>query len=89
MGRIDAIKREKEQNASGRSGEFYLDTARLKEEWGVEQWKPEEGDNFIAIIPPEDPDCYFGVKISPHFDVGPKNGAFLCPAEHRKQRCVI
>ncbi len=86
--REDAIRREAKRHKGGR-GADWLDRDRLETEWGVKQWKPQEGDNFVALIPPEDDNTYFGYCIYVHYDMGPNQESVLCPAEHGKDRCPI
>ena len=83
-GRVAAIENQYEKRDQRNNRVTYLDAAKL-EEAGVKAWKSKPGDNFIVILPPPEPDAYFGMKIFAHFDVGPNGGAFLCPREMAKE----
>ena len=83
-----AIRREMERAKQGR-GLGWIDAARLGSEWDVKQWKPKQGDNFVAFVPPEAGNVYFGYKVFIHYDMGPAREAVLCPSAHDKGRCPI
>ena len=83
-----AIRREMDQAKQGK-GLGWIDAARLGSEWDVKQWKPKQGDNFVAFVPPEAGNIYFGYKVFIHYDMGPAREAVLCPAAHNKGRCPI
>lgn len=83
-GRAEAIAREKQETAGGWRGKNFIDLDRLEKDWGIKPWKPSDGDNFIAIIPPEDEDAYYGTRIYVHNNVGPDKSNLLCPREHKK-----
>ncbi len=89
MGRADAIKRQVDRKAQGYGTyETYFNMEALSD-LGIELFKSQEGDNFIAIVPPPDADAYFGYEIFPHFGVGPDDGKFLCPRMMKKGKCPL
>ena len=77
---MGAIESEAKAAASGRSDDrlWYINQDLL-EKLGIKQWKGKEGDNFLRIVPPLDPNAYFALKIFVHYNVGPTGDAFLCP----------
>jgi len=91
MGRMDAINKELKQKESGFTSDrhWYINTEAL-DKLSIKQYKATEGDNFLRILPPLDPEAYFGLAIFVHYNLGPdKNDAFLCPRMMKKERCVI
>ena len=88
MSRLDAIAKVMKESKSGR-GDWFLDSEKLEKEWGVKQWVPEEGDNFIAILPPADENKYFGTRVFVHYSIGTSRSAFLCPRETTNAPCPI
>lgn len=55
----------------------------------MKQFKAKEGTNFLRIIPPENPEEYFGRRIFVHYNMGPNNDAYMCPKMMLGKTCVI
>lgn len=91
MSRMEAIKGEEKQREQGGYGvprKWYVKSEVL-DKLGLKQYKAGEGDNFLAIIPPPNPDKYFGLKIFVHYNIGPNTDAFLCKKMMKGERCVL
>lgn len=86
-GRAAAYQREAAGNEAKNKVAYF--NWELLGRYNIEQLKPKEGTNILAIIPPEDINAYIGHHIYPHFDVGPNKKAFLCPKEHGIGPCPI
>jgi len=88
--RIKAIEREKKVSDAG-----YVDARKgilnqkLLDELGIERVKVEEGTHFFAIVPPPDPESYFGQRIHVHYHVGAADDTYLCPLQMWRERCPI
>jgi len=91
MSRMDAIEKEQKDKESGNYGierKWYIDQDAL-DKHGIEQYRAKVGSNFLSIVPPSDPDAYFGLRIFVHYNIGPNNDAFLCPRMMLGEACVI
>jgi flagellar biosynthesis GTPase FlhF len=89
MGRAEAIKTAK-RDATTRSLKSYnyVDEAVL-ERLGISQYKAKDGDNFLYIVPPQDPEAYFAREIWKHSNIGVDGITFLCPQKMWGKRCPI
>lgn len=76
--REKAMRREQKELAGGWKGTPAIDFDRLEKEWGIKQWKPSEGTNFLSILPPDDPNAYIGSRIFIHRNIGPNRSEILC-----------
>jgi hypothetical protein len=88
---MDAIKGEEKQREQGGYGiprKWYVKSEVL-DKIGRKQYKAGEGDNFLAIIPPPNPDKYFGLKIFVHYNIGPNNDAYLCKKMMKGEKCPL
>lgn len=89
MSRKDAIKRTADRRERGYGNtESYFDFDALAK-LGIEVWKSKEGPNFIAVVPPPDPDAYFGYEFFAHYNVGVSGGSFICPRMMKKGKCPL
>jgi len=90
-GRMSAIEKEQKTKESGNYGierKWYIDQDAL-DKHGIEQYKAKVSTNFLSIVPPPDPDAYFGLRIFVHYNIGPNKDAFLCPRMMLGERCCI
>jgi len=55
----------------------------------MEAYRSKQGTNFLAIIPPEDMEQYFGLPVFIHRNIGVNQSSFLCPQMMKKERCPI
>jgi len=62
---------------------------KVLDELGIEKVKTPEGIYFFAIVPPPDPNSYFGQRIHVHYHVGPADDTFLCPLQMWRERCPV
>lgn len=87
--RVKAIQDEKKHREDGDSNrKWYIEQAVL-DELNMKQFKSKEGSSFLAIIPPLDPDKYFGLKIYVHYNIGANTDAYLCPKMMKNQKCTL
>jgi len=60
---------------------------------GVKVYKPAEGRNIVRILPPTWPKAtHYGYPIWVHYNIGPKEGAYLCLRENKTsphKRCPL
>ena len=85
--RLGAIQNRREQAKGGFDGFWYLNQETI-DRTKIKQWVPEEGANFIAIIPPNDPNVYWAQELHIHYEIGVNSSAFICPRQH-KEKCPI
>jgi len=91
MGRVEAVQRAAKESSEGSYGPkraWYVDSDIL-EKLGIDAYKAKVGTNFLRIIPPENPDEYFGMRVFVHFNIGPNNDAYLCPKLMKNERCPL
>ena len=88
--RLEAIKRTIRRRSENSYGErdSFLDMDML-DKLGVRKWKSKEGDNFISVLPPPDPDADFAYDIFVHFGVGFSESWYLCPARMNRGPCPL
>lgn len=87
--RLDAIRGEaKSAENRYRDRRSFVDFAKL-DELGIKMYKAREKDNFLAIIPPKDPNVFFGCKVFVHRGIGPNDDSYLCPAKHQNLHCPV
>jgi len=75
-------------NQGGGPRFFYVNVAKL-ERLGISQYKSQAGDNFIRIIPPEDPEQFYGKEIFVHYNVGADGLVFLCLRKMYGEPCPV
>ena len=84
-----AIRGERQKSSNrGLAGFCYVKLDLLERE-GIGQFRAEEGDNFIRILPPFKDDEFFGKEVHVHRGVGVDNRTFLCPKKMWDKRCPI
>ena len=91
-GRAGKVADEKRsQDTKGIAGFCYVDIDVLERK-GIGQYKAEDGDNFVCILPPpNDPNgekMYFK-EIFIHRNVGVNRRTFLCPKRMENKECPI
>jgi hypothetical protein len=89
MSRTDAISRQANRKDRGHGSTYF--NMPLLDKHGIKLYKAKE-ENFLAIVPPEDPDEYFGYEFFPHFNIGFNDAKFVCPRmmdEAQAKRCPL
>ena len=88
MSRTDAINRQMNKSDRGWAGKTYFNMDVI-DELGVKLYRAVDGENFLAIIPPPDPEAYFAYEIYCHFQIGFNETNFLCPRMMAEKRCPL
>jgi len=66
-----------------------VDRRAIDEERRSKFWKPEEGKNFIFLLPPTEGRRKPWIEIYMHYGVGLNNASVVCPAKMENKRCPI
>lgn len=78
MSREDAINQAFKDRERGYGAFTSFLSPTALDQWGLRQWKPKEGTNFIRIIPPPADNEMYALKLWIHFDVGAQGIPFVC-----------
>jgi len=86
--RLAAIRQEKLDSSRKFYGHSFINVDMLSD-LKISEYKPVEGDNFIAIVPPKNTKTYIGKKLFTHGNIGVNNSAYLCNNVMFGERCPI
>lgn len=86
--RTTAINEAYDRNQAGRTSFYYVNTQVL-ERLGVTMFKTEPKDNFIRIIPPEDPKEFWALEVPVHRKIGANGATFICLKKMFNKPCPV
>ena len=94
MSRLSAIAQlSKERNQSGGGRKFHINMDVLSSggDGGseIKLYRAKQGDNFLRVLPPHDPEQYFGYEYYAHRNIGINNNTFMCPQRMQGTACPV
>jgi hypothetical protein len=77
MSRLAAIEGQYDKSTKSDKNYSVVDW-RKAERLGIGKYIIKNKDNFLRIIPPLDPDAFFGMEVLEHSNIGPDSQTYLC-----------
>lgn len=83
-GRMSAVEDAAKDGERSNLTQYYWVDIDKMERFGLSNWAPKEGMNFISVIPPVDPEVFYAREVYVHYSVGGDKGpTHLCVKETR------